>query len=216
VQRGPSIAIRSSGEYERPEKEDAVTTPFTRTASALAIVLIGYGVHVGLTAAQARRTDARLFISEMTVVGLTEVRLGQMAAERGERANVKAFGQMMIKDHSAANAELAKVAAELKIVPPTDIDKQHSELVERLSKLNGAEFDRAYLMAMVDGHQAVAAQLREWTTASRPVGPPPAGDPKAADIARGGPNEEKLTAWAIKALPVVEKHLERARALQGT
>ena len=66
----------------------------------------------------------------------------------------------------------------MKIVPPTDIDKKHGELVERLSKLNGAEFDRAYIVAMVEGHQAVAAQLREWTIASRPLGPPPAGDPK--------------------------------------
>ena len=69
-------------------------------------------------------------------------------------------------------------------------------------------------MTMVEGHQAVAAQLREWTTASRPLGPPPAGDPKAADLARGGPNEEKLTEWAIRALPIVERHLEHARALQ--
>lgn len=191
-------------------------TPFTQTAKAIALVLIGCSVHVGITAAQARRTDSRLFISEMTVVALTEIRLGQMAAERGERANVKAFGQMMVKDHSAANAELGQLAAEMKIVPPTEIDKKHGELVERLSKLHGAEFDRAYIMAMVEGHQAVAAQLREWITASRPLGPPPDGDRKAADLARGGPNEEKLTEWAIRALPVVEKHLERARALNGT
>jgi predicted outer membrane protein len=177
---------------------------------------VGCSFHVGSAAAQARRTDSRLFINEMTIVGLTEVRLGQMAAERGARADVKAFGQVMVKDHSAANAELAQVAAEMKIVPPTDIDKKHGELVERLAKLSGAEFDRAYIMAMVEGHQAAAAQLREWTTASRPLGPPPAGDPKAADLARGGPNEERLTEWAIRALPIVEKHLDRARALQGT
>jgi putative membrane protein len=176
--------------------------------------LISCSVPVALTAAQARRTDSRLFISDMTVVALTEVRLGQLAAERAERADVKAFAQMMVKDHTDANIELAAVAAEMKIVPPTEIDKKHTELVERLSKLNGAEFDHAYAMAMVEGHQAVAAQLREWTTASRPFGNPPPEDPKAADRARGGPNEEKLTAWAIKALPIVEKHLERARALQ--
>jgi putative membrane protein len=165
-------------------------------------------------AEQARRTDSRLFINDMTIVGLTEVRLGQMAVERAERGTVKAFGEMMVKDHTEANSALSQVAAEMKIVPPTEIDKKHGELVERLSKLSGAEFDRAYVMAMVEGHQAVAAQLREWTTASRPLGPPPAGDPKAADLARGGPDEEKLTQWAINALPTVEKHLERARSLQ--
>ena len=191
-----------------------MTNHFTRTAIGIAIILMSYLLHAPMAAGQARRTDSRLFISEMTIVGLTEVRLGQIAADRAARADVKAFGQMMVKDHSAANAELARIAGEVKIVPPNEIDKKHAELVARLSKLEGADFDVAYIAAMVEGHQAVAAQLREWTMASRPVGPPPAGDPKAADIARGGPEEEKLTQWAIKTLPTVEKHLERARALQ--
>jgi predicted outer membrane protein len=190
-----------------------MTTLFNRAAAA-AIVLTSCVLPVEI-AAQARRTDSRLFINDMTVVGLTEMRLGQLAVERAERANVKAFGQMMVKDHSEANAELARLAVDMKIVPPTEIDKKHTELVERLSKLHGAEFDGAYISAMVEGHEAVAAQLREWTAASRPLGPPPAGNPKAADAARGGPDEEKLTEWAIKTLPAVEKHLERARALQS-
>jgi putative membrane protein len=190
-----------------------MTTHFTRTAIGIAIIM-SYLLPISMAAGQARRTDSRLFISEMTIAGLTEVRLGQIAAERAARADVKGFGQMMVKDHTAANAELSRIAGEVKIVPPTEIDKKHADLVARLSKLEGADFDAAYIAAMVEGHQAVATQLREWTMASRPVGPPPAGDPKAADIARGGPNEEKLTQWAIKTLPTVEKHLERARALQ--
>jgi predicted outer membrane protein len=189
-----------------------MTTPLTRTATVVAIVLMG--CTVAITAEQARRSDARLFINNMMIVGLTEVRLGQMAVERAQETSIKAFGQMLVKDHTEANTELSMIAAQMKIVPAAEIDKKHSELVERLSKLNGAEFDRAYIMAMIEGHQSVAAQLREWTTASRPLGNPPAGDPKAADLARGGPNEEQLTGWAIKALPIVEKHLERARALQ--
>jgi putative membrane protein len=190
-----------------------MTTLFTQRAMVIAIVLTGYILPVEISA-QARRTDARLFINEMTIVGLTEVQLGQMAVDRAAQADVKAFGQMMVKDHTQANAELLQVAAEVKIVPPKEIDKKHAELVNRLSKLEGADFDRAYVAAMVEGHQAVAAQLREWTMASRPPGPPPSADPKAADAARGGPNEEKLTQWAIRTLPTVEKHLERARALQ--
>jgi predicted outer membrane protein len=195
-------------------EKDAMTISLVRTATATMIVFMGWNLPVAITAEQARRTDSRLFINEMTVVGLTEVRLGQMAVERAERANVKAFGQMMVKDHTEANDELSRVAAEMKIVPPTEIDKKHAQLVERLVQLTGAEFDRAYIMTMVEGHQAVAAQLREWTTASRHLGNPPPGDAKAADLARGGPNEEKLRGWAIKALPIVDKHLERARALQ--
>ena len=189
-----------------------MTTQFIRTAMAITIIVSCY-IPIAI-AGQARRTDARLLINEMTIVGMTEVQLGQMAAERAGQADIKAFGQMMVKDHTQANAELSRIAAESKIVPPREIDEKHADLVARLSKLNGAEFDRAYIAAMVEGHQAVATQLREWTTASRPVGPPPASDPKATDIARGGPEEEKLTEWAMRTLPTVEKHLDRARALQ--
>ena len=115
-----------------------MTTPFTRTASALAIVLIGYGVHVGLTAAQARRTDARLFISEMTVVGLTEVRLGQIAAERGERANVKAFGHMMVTDHTAEHEARDNLPAYETLEPTTEKEKLDIEMLEGETQHNGA------------------------------------------------------------------------------
>jgi putative membrane protein len=164
---------------------------------------------------QARRADARLFIGDLTVAGLAEVQLGQLASERAASPDVKAFGQVMVKDHSEANGELSKLASQMKIEPPKEADKAHKELASRLSTLDGAEFDRAYIAAMVQGHRDVADRLRTWLKESRPLGEPPAGDPKAKDAAGGGPQEEALTAWAKKTLPVVEKHLERAQDLQG-
>ena len=164
---------------------------------------------------QARRADARLFIGDLTVAGLAEVQLGQLASERAASADVKAFGQMMVKDHSEANGELSKLASQMKIEPPKESDKAHRELASRLSTLDGAEFDRVYIAAMVQGHRDVADRLRTWLKESRPLGEPSASDPKTKDAASGGPDEEALTAWAKKTLPVVEKHLERAQDLQG-
>ena len=190
----------------------------TRFNSIFTVVAVGLVLTAGTLPlqgmAQARRTDARLFIGDLTNAGLAEVKLGQLASERAESPSVKAFGQMMVKDHSAANAELAQLASQMKVTPPMEVDKKHAEMASRLSALSGAEFDRAYIAAMVEGHQDVANRLKMWTMESRPLGAPPVGEPKGEDAAQGGKDEEALTAWATKTLPTVEKHLERARDLQ--
>jgi putative membrane protein len=139
--------------------------------------------------------DAQRFVNDMTIAGLTEVQLGKMATERAASADVKAFGQMMVKDHSQAGDELKKVASQLKIQPPTQLDQKHKDLVDRLSKLQGAEFDREYINAMVQGHQEVLGKLRARVEAkvptpgaaagAHPAGEHPAGEPPAGAASRG-------------------------------
>ena len=84
------------------------------------------------------------FIDEMAVAGMAEVQLGKLATERAASADVKAFGQMMVTDHSKAGDDLKQVASQLKVQPPTQLDPKHRDLAERLSKLQGAAFDREY------------------------------------------------------------------------
>jgi putative membrane protein len=181
----------------------------------------------------------------MTIAGLTEVQLGKMATERAASADVKAFGQMMVKDHSQAGDELKKVAAQLKIQQPTQLDQKHKDLVDKLSKLQGAEFDREYINAMVQGHQEVLGKVRARVemkvpapgaaagghgAGEHPAGEHPAGagargrdiaetkppaQLPAADTAGGGPGEQQLTQWAAKVMPTVQMHLDRARELQA-
>ena len=105
-------------------------------------------------------TDSRAFINDMTIAGLAEVQLGRMASEKGSSADVKAFGQMMVKDHTQANDELKQVASRLNVQPPADVDQKHKDLANKLMKLQGAEFDREYVNAMVQGHQEVLGKVR--------------------------------------------------------
>ena len=143
---------------------------------------------------------------------------------------------MMVKDHSQANKELARVASQLNVQLPTDLDEKHNSLKDKLSNLQGDEFDREYMNAMVEGHQEVASQLRSHAgnrmTSKSPAGAgTPTGEPGAAPGSQGtskpstsGPGtmgttgenqgEAQLTQWASKTLPTVQKHLERARQLQ--
>jgi putative membrane protein len=109
---------------------------------------------------QASRADAQGFLNEMSIANLAEVQLGKMANEKASNADVKAFGQMMVKDHTQANDELKQIASQLKIQQPAQLDQKHKDLSDKLSKLQGAEFDREYVNAMVQGHQEVLGKLR--------------------------------------------------------
>jgi len=183
----------------------------------------------GAPAHKGMPSDAAAFVNQMTIANLAEVELGKMASERASNADVKAFGQMMVKDHSQANQDLAQVAAQLKVKPTTAIDQKHKDLAARLSKLQGAEFDREYISAMVQGHQEVAGQLearsganmssstpgegRATTTEPMPRTPTQAGGQIQGSTRMDG-DQHALTEWAKRTLPAVQKHLERARELQ--
>ena len=131
-------------------------------------------------AGQPSHADAQAFINEMTIAGLTEVQLGKVANERSSNADVKAFGQMMVKDHSQSGDDLKQVASQLRIQPPTQLDQKHTALVDKLTRLQGAEFDREYMNAMVQGHQEVLGKLRARADAALPAAHGAAGDHPAA------------------------------------
>jgi putative membrane protein len=157
--------------------------------------------------AYAQAADSKAFVNDLTIAGLAEVQLGKLAAERGSSADVKSFGQMMVKDHTQAANELKPIATELKVQQPTQLDQKHKDLADKLSKLHGGEFDREYINAMVMGHDEVLTKLRmrvEHKTAAHDEG----------HAAASGSGEQKLTQWATMVLPTVQKHLERAREIQ--
>lgn len=177
------------------------------------------GGQSGSTAATPQRpaqteqsaADSKSFINDLAIAGMAEVQLGKLATERAASADVKAFGQMMVMDHSKAGDELKQVASQLNVQPPTQLDPKHRDLAERLSKLQGAAFDRAYMDAMVQGHQEVLAKLRARSTNPHAAGTAAGGQGELAPARQG---EQALTQWATKASPTVQQHLERAQELQ--
>ena len=183
------------------------------------------------------RSDTREFINTMAVAGMAEVQLGKLAAERSQDPDVKAFGQMMVKDHTEANDEL-KQASPAGVQLPTQLDEKHRELADRLTKLQGEEFDREYMKAMVEGHEKVADQLlrqagwigtstRNGSTAAAPSATGTSGtassgatattgtvsNASGADGGGSGSADTNVRMWAMKTLPVVQQHLQRAREI---
>jgi putative membrane protein len=148
-------------------------------------------------AAQVARDSGKLassdskFMHEAAIGGMTEVALGRLAADKASSADVKQFGQRMIDDHSKANDELKALAAQKGEVLPTELDASHKALQDRLSKLSGDAFDKAYMKEMVRDHTEDVAEFRKMSTSA---------------------SDDDLKAWVGKTLPTLEEHLKMAKS----
>lgn len=111
------------------------------------------------------------FAREAAEGGIAEVKFGQLAEEKGTSQEVKDFGKRMVTDHTKANDQLKTDAAKEKFTLPTNMSKRDQMAYDRLSKLSGSAFDRAYARDMVKDHKADVAEFlnesengkQEWT-----------------------------------------------------
>jgi putative membrane protein len=91
---------------------------------------------------------------------LAEVKLGQLAKDKGSSSEVKDFGKRMVTDHSKIDDQLKKDAAKESVTLPNSMSKRDQETYDHLSKLSGKAFDRAYAHDMVRDHRADIAAFR--------------------------------------------------------
>jgi putative membrane protein len=154
-----------------------------RIASIAPLVLAG--------AAGAAETDAE-FVAKAARGGLLEVELGRHASQHAADAGVRAFAQRMVSDHTRANSELAAIAQRQGLAVPKQIDAKQREQIQELTAKRGADFDEAYMEAMVEDHVHDVDEFRE-----------------QADDAKS-----EVDRFAAKLLPTLEEHLAQARAIE--
>ena len=159
-------------------------------------LLAAAALAIGLTNAQvaaASQADSD-FVKEAASGGKMEVKLGQYAAKNAADAQVNRFGERMVADHGKANAELTKICERAAIEVPKDTATKHDAMVDRLTALKGAEFDRAYMDAMVEDHEHDVEAFRE--------------------AAKSAENAE-VKQFAQKTLPTLEEHLKMAKEIDA-
>ena len=66
----------------------------------------------------------------------------------------------MVDDHSKANDELKTLAKNKNITVPGDLEAKDKAERDRLSKLSGEAFDRAYMNAMLKDHRQDVAEFK--------------------------------------------------------
>jgi putative membrane protein len=158
------------------------------------------------------RNNQRQFLTKAMDGNMTEVELGRMAQNQAASPEVKAFAAMMVADHSNALDALKPIANRQGTPMVAQLDEEHRELRDKLAQLRGAEFDREYMRAMVDGHEKMVDLLQLRANEDR------FGDDKGAVTPEktNDPMAMEINAWAAKALPTTRHHLEEAKRINDS
>jgi putative membrane protein len=134
------------------------------------------------------------FMLKAATGGMAEVELGRLAATKAQNAEVKQFAQKMVDEHTKANNELKALAGEKNFTMPARLDPKHQSVMDKLNGLSGAEFDKAYVAAMVQDHEETMALFKS-----------------EAD----GGRDADAKAWAGKMLPNLQMHLDMIKGIQS-
>jgi len=143
--------------------------------------------------------DAQI-LGYTAAVSRGEIAEGNLASTKARHAEVKAFGQMMVKDHQAmldegmAFSTAHNVMADTTKGDVTEMMKDGQESLRDLKeKAAGADWDKAYLDHQIEEHEEVLGKLQ--------------------DAAKGTTNTD-MQAMLVKATGKVQEHLTKARALK--
>lgn len=113
--------------------------------------------------AQSAPDDAQI-AGIVVAANTVDIDAGKLAQQMSSNAEVKAFAQQMVTDHSGVNKQAVALVTKLKVTPQdSELSKSlkqgGSDNLAKLKKLKGKEFDRAYVDHEVAYHQAVIDAL---------------------------------------------------------
>jgi putative membrane protein len=135
------------------------------------------------------------FFKKAAEAGTSEVEAGRMAQEKGSSQAVKDFGAMMIKDHTAANNKLQKIAASKGIELPTGAGVMNKTKQDMTDLRSGNNFDKSYIKGQVKAHEDTIKLLQDEITSGK---------------------DSDARAFATETLPTVQAHLAKINQLAAT
>lgn len=158
----------------------------------------------GMTPAQPRTVDVKKNITKMTLSdesfvkkaaagGQAEVALSKMALSKSKDPEIRSFAEKMVKDHSMADKELQGIAQAKGIAISAELDDAHKKEAEKLTTMNGAEFDNAFREQMQKDHDKTV-ELFAAAAEDKSLSP-------------------ELSGFAQKTLPVLRSHQHDAHKM---
>ena len=132
------------------------------------------------------------FAKEAAEGGMAEVKFGQLAQDKGASDAVKEFGKRMVDDHLQANDKLKNIAERENVKLPLALSKKDQSTYDKLSKLSGDAFDRAYAHNMVKDHENDIASFQQEAANGRDPG---------------------IKTFASETLPTLQEHLKLAKEM---
>ncbi len=141
------------------------------------------------------KVDDKKFAKNAALGGMAEIELGKLAVQKASNDAVKQFGQKMVDDHTKADDQLKQIASKENISIPDSLDSKHQSRIDKLSKLSGPAFDKAYVKDQVKDHEQDVNEFKS--------------------EAQGG-SDPNIKQFASSTLPTLEEHLSMAKDLSKT
>jgi len=132
------------------------------------------------------------FLVKAATANNAEIEVGKLAERRASSNEVKDYANMLVKDHKTANDKLGGLIKTRKVGVVAGFEKETRDEINRLSNLNGKDFDRAFLDHMIQDHKKAISIFE--------------------NQAKNG-KEEDIRAYAKEMLPDLQKHLKKAEEL---
>ncbi|MBX3620444.1 MAG: DUF4142 domain-containing protein [Rhizobacter sp.] len=140
------------------------------------------------------RSDAA-FMKQAAQDGAAEIEASKVAQTKAQRADVKAFADTMVTEHTQVADELKQLAASKKVTLPDGPSIKQKAQLKMINAGDDAKFDERYASTFgVKAHESTLKLFQE-----------------AADKA----SDADVKAFARKTLPALQHHLEMARALKS-
>jgi putative membrane protein len=137
---------------------------FARLSAAAAALFVASTVStVALAQAGAKPTDPQIAHIAYTA-GQLDIDAAKQALAMSKNADVRAFAEGMVKDHTAVNKQALDLCKKLGVTPADNdtskaLTSQAAAKRAELAKLTGAAFDKAYIDNEVAYHKTVNGAL---------------------------------------------------------
>ena len=133
------------------------------------------------------------FLTQAAEGGQYELEVAKLAVEKASDPAVKAFAQMLVDDHAAANGKLRQIASGHQLALPASLPEDRKRELDQMARLSGPAFDRQFIQAVgLQDHQHDIAAFEKAGQAAQ-----------APDVKQ----------FAQDTLPALKKHLAAAQKL---
>jgi putative membrane protein len=146
----------------------------------------GAGLMVGQTDQQ--------FIIKAAQGGLMEVEAARLAQEKATSNEIKEYARKLEQDHSKANEQLKKIAAQKNVDLPTDMG-HHRAMLDKVRAASGDQFDKQWMKMQVQHHKKDVSDFQKHTN-------------RAMD--------SDVRSFASATLPTLQEHLRQAQELESS
>lgn len=109
--------------------------------------------------------NAEAFVTNAAISDMYEIEAGRIASGKARADEVRAFGEQMIKDHTATSTKLKEIVNSANIegvTVPTTLDARRQGMIDNLRQATAEDFDTVYLDQQTAAHQEALTLMQSY------------------------------------------------------